>query len=281
MYITFITNEVLAACAIVRLGYASKAFFFAYDIAEKKMGIDASILKGPFAAKVARVGADEKDREHVASFGSDARITREANGAFHIVTRFAKWKVDAVAHANAKTNANTLTAIAHIPSGLVNVTEKGALIPASGTLTIPNRTYTLDGGLMGYDHTSGILARHTSWRWAFAMGKDVAGAPFALNLTQGFVGETECAMWSNGDLHALTEPRFFSGTSHDPWRVESTSGKLLVRERARHVEKDNLLVVRSRFIQCVGDLEGKLTTSSHAVNLKGVPCVVEDQDVLW
>jgi len=40
-------------------------------------------------------------------------------------------------------------------------------------------------GRCGVDYTAGVLARETSWRWAFATGQ-VGGAPFGFNLCEGF-----------------------------------------------------------------------------------------------
>ena len=47
-------------------------------------------------------------------------------------------------------------------------------------------------GFGAYDYTSGILQRRTAWRWAFAMGRDTSGAPIAMNLVEGFMGEPAC-----------------------------------------------------------------------------------------
>jgi len=43
----------------------------------------------------------------------------------------------------------------------------------------------------------------------------------------------------------------------------------------------NLGVVRSRFLQPVGEFRGTLALAGQTVSLDGLPGVVENQDVLW
>jgi hypothetical protein len=145
---------------------------------------------------------------------------------------------------------------------------------------------SLDGGLAGYDFTSGMLARHTWWRWGFALGRLAGGVPFALNLVEGFVGEAECAAWIGGELVGLGEGRFTFDRAHpaEPWSVRTADGiaDLTFRPGAVHEERRDLLLVGSRFVQPCGAWSGTLALPGRpAVTIDRALGVTEDQDVTW
>jgi hypothetical protein len=177
-------------------------------------------------------------------------------------------------------------AVAEVAPGRFDATEKRALLAASGTLSAGGRTISLDGGIGGYDFTSGLLARRTRWRWGFALGRTARGEPFGLNLVEGFVGEAECAAWIGSELLPLGEGRFaFDGERPaDSWRVRTADGAadLVMRPGAVHEEKRDLLLVRSRFVQPCGDWSGTLAPSNREpVRIGRALGVTEDQDVTW
>ena len=273
VYTALITEELVAAFAIVHLGYASKRFYY---VLERRGGTvigEGSDLGGPLGCRVHAVGSESPTL--VARFGSSTIERSDTRMSINASLR------GFTLHAEAQAALPEMTAIARVPDGLVAVTEKGVLMPLSGSLAVGGRTFDLAGGHLGYDHTSGLMARHTSWRWAFAMGKDAAGAPFALNVVSGFVGELECTAWTDGEPHALAEPVIEVGAPSTPWRIESADTKLDVDERARHEERVNLGIIRSRFIQATGTFRGHITADGHEIELAGVPGMIEDQDVLW
>jgi hypothetical protein len=281
LYVAVVTDEVFAAACIVRLGYASKAFWFAYDLAERRMLLSETTLGPPGLARVRPVGTRETG--DVATYTGLGNIERGGFGNGNgLEVDLARREFELSLRADGGPPA--ITAIADVPGGIVDVTEKGALIPASGTLFVSGRSYRLDGGLAGYDHTAGLLARHTTWRWSFAMGRDASGAPVAWNLTQGFVGARECIVWSGGEPHVAPEPSFTvgaGGASNEPWRLDADGLALSLSPGARHEEKDDLRLVRARFCQAVGTYSGKVRLSDRTLEVSGVVGVAEDQDVLW
>jgi hypothetical protein len=278
VYVALITDELVAAFAIVNLGYASKQFYYVLERGPSRVIAEGSTLAGPLRARVSPVGMD--GGATLATFGRRSSVERVGK---RLALSMKHGDLDVTAQAEASTDE--MTAIAEVPGGRVNVTEKAVLMAPVGTLRVGGRSFDLAGGALGYDHTSGLLARHTSWRWAFAMGKDSAGAPFALNLVSGFVGELECTAWTGGEPHALAEPRIEVGEpareGARPWRINGDGVDLLAEEHARHSEATNLLLVRSRFIQATGTLRGKVEVDGRAIELTGVPGMIEDQDVLW
>jgi hypothetical protein len=273
VYVALVTDQIVAAFAIVHLGYASKRFFYVLDRGAGKVLVEGSDLGGPLGCHVEPVGSAGPTR--LARFGSssiersgDRMTVSSSHGGFAL-------------HAQAEARLPEMTAVATVPGGVVNVTEKGVLMPLDGTLHAGERTFSLAGGLLGYDHTSGLLARHTSWRWAFGMGKDATGEPFAINLVSGFVGELECTAWSGGEPHAVSEPVIDVGDHGRPWGIRGKDLDLSADELARHEEKTNLGVIRSRFIQATGTFRGRVTLGERQVELGSVPGMIEDQDVLW
>ena len=177
-------------------------------------------------------------------------------------------------------------AVAEVAPGRFDATEKRALLSARGVLRVDGRTISLDGALAGYDFTSGMLARHTTWRWGFALGRLAGGAPFALNLVEGFVGEAECAAWVGRELIGLGEGRFAFDRAHpaEPWRVGTSDGAadLTMTPGAVHEERRDLVVVGSRFVQPCGAWSGTLTVPGRSpIVIDRALGVTEDQDVTW
>jgi hypothetical protein len=115
------------------------------------------------------------------------------------------------------------------------------------------------------------------------MGNETRGRPIAFNLTQGFVGEAECAAFFDGRVRPLDEPSitFDAGEPTAPWLLRSNDLDLTFRASAVHAQKTNLVLLRSRFLQPVGTFRGTIRIDGTEVDLDGVPGVVEDQDVLW
>jgi hypothetical protein len=284
LYVAIATDEVYVALAVVRMGYASNAFVYAYDGAARRMLARRSWLAPPFAASVGDTGGE----------GCHARFS--ARGASIVVERGRKEPYYGV-HVEARDLSLTASldaggappaigAVAEVAPGRFDATEKRALLAARGSLRTEGRTVSLDGALAGYDFTSGMLARHTTWRWGFAMGRMAGGMPFAVNLVQGFVGEAECAAWLGEELVGLGEGQFTfdRGQPSEPWRVGTADGvaDLTMTPGAVHEERRDLVVVGSRFVQPCGEWSGRLTLPGRSpLVIERALGVTEDQDVTW
>jgi hypothetical protein len=287
IYAAITAGDLFVGAAIVRLGYASNAFAFAYDRASGRLLADVSLLGPAFFAQV-----NGAPREGVsARFASPlprasiAWTRAPGEGAFKLAVRAGELVVDARLEVESAPPA--IGAVALLGGkGLVNATEKGALLAVTGEATIAGRRVSLDGGLGGYDYTHGYLARHTAWKWAFLLGRAESGERVACNLVQGFVGEPECALWIDGALYPLAEGRFTFDARRplDPWQVrtEDASVDLRFEPGGIHQEHKNLGVVSSRFIQPVGCFSGTIHVPGRApLVLARALGVVEDQDVRW
>jgi hypothetical protein len=107
-----------------------------------------------------------------------------------------------------------------------------------------------------------------------------------MNVTQGFVGEAECALFARGRVWPLGEPRIAyddgrAGGERGDWRLEGEGTSLVFAPKALHAQRTNLVVVRSRFLQPVGVFRGRLGTGPEAFDLEAIPGVTEAQDVVW
>jgi hypothetical protein len=286
VYLAVASDDVWAAAAVVRMGYASNAFAFVYDLRDKTMLADETALAPSIAARVA--DDPHADGEVAAFFFARTRLTMSRRGeTIAVEGRIGKIALDV--RLDEAVAPPAVSAIAPLASGsssleptLWDATEKRALARVTGSATCAGRRVSLDGARGGYDYTHGLMPRHTRWRWAFALG-EAGGAPFAFNVVQGFVGQPECAAFTKDGVHPLAEPRFVFDATEPlrPWRLEGDGIDLAFVPGAMHAQYTNLGVVRSRFVQPVGTFRGTVRVDGRDVRLEGVPGVVEDQDVLW
>ena len=280
VYAAVATEEMWFSLAIVRTGYAATAFAFAYDLQGNRMMLDRTVL-GP--AGVAHIADDFHQQGEVARFARGrTRLTVVRRGTtLDLHVKMGDLELDAAV--DERTGPPAITAIARLGEGLVNGTEKRALLDVRGRARVGQREVTLDAGTAGYDYTHGLLPRHTHWRWAFALGKTSAGEPFGFNVVQGFVGEAECAAFLGSEVVPIAEPRFEFDAAEPlkPWRLVGDGIDLAFRPGGVHAQHTNLVVVKSRFVQPVGTFRGTLRVAGRDVTVETLPGVVEDQDVLW
>jgi hypothetical protein len=280
VYAAVATDEMWFSLAIVRTGYAATAFAFAYDLQGNRMMLDRTVI-GP--AGVARVTDDFHEQGEVARFAmAKTRLSVTRRGTtLDLRARIGELELDAAV--DEQTGPPAITAIARLGDGLVNGTEKRALLAVRGLARVGQREVVLDAGTAGYDYTHGLLPRHTQWRWAFALGKAKSGEPFGFNVVQGFVGEAECAAFLGSEVVPIAEPRFELDVNEPmkPWRLVGDGIDLAFRPGGVHAQHTNLVVVKSRFVQPVGTFRGTMRVAGREVAIENLPGVVEDQDVLW
>lgn len=280
VYVAIAAPDVWLSVAIVRTGYAATAFVFVYDLQGKRMLVDRSAL-GP--AFVSKVSADLHAPGEIASFalgGARLALTRRGH-TLDLAVRFGDLEIDAMI--DEQSGPPAISAIADLGAGLVNGTEKRALLAVRGSARSGSREIGLDGGTAGYDYTHGLLPRHTKWRWAFGLGRDETGEPFGFNLVEGFVGQSECAAFTAKGVVPVAEPRFDFDLEAPlrPWKLTAPGIDLAFEPGGMHAERTNLVVVRSRFVQPVGTFTGTVRAGGRDVRIAGLPGVVEDQDVVW
>jgi hypothetical protein len=284
VYVTIASNDLLLGIAIVRLGYTSKCFGFAMDKPLGKIVSDHSSLAPPFSAFVgdsAEEGCEARFR-----FGSVRAHLGRPRGSSEYELQVQSPDLVVTARLATAGAPAPISAVTRLPGGGMSVTEKRALLPVEGEAVIRGKRRPLDGALAGLDYSQGNLARHTLWRWAFALGRARSGEKVGLNLVEGFVGAPECAAWVDGELYPLAEGRFvFDRARPDaPWQVRTEDGgtHLAFDVLGVHSERMNLGIVASRFIQAAGVFRGTIAIEGKGkLELEDVLGVTEDQDVLW
>lgn len=272
LYLAVATDDVWLSAAIVDLGYATNAFVFVAPRRGSERGLlfERTLLGPPGAARVTREVATFERRGVSLRLGGAAASLRLPG-------------LELAAAFDAAGAPPAIGAVVALEGGAITATEKRALLAATGTLALGDRRFTLDGGVAGYDFSTGFMPRRTRWRWAFALGRTAEGEPVAFNVVEGFVGEAECALFARGSVRPLVEPRFVFDPERPlaPWRIEGKGIDLTFTPRALYAQRTNLLLVRSRFVQPAGVFHGTIHAGGKDHRLEGVAGVVEDQDVLW
>lgn len=279
VYVAIATEELFSGLAVVDLGYVKSTFGFAYA-RDGGMLADKSAIGHPISGGV----ADGIDSGLCANFS--AGRTR-----VEIVRRGDALEIDAAffpdleirARVDAAVSHSPLSAIGPVPGGIIDATEKHALLPVTGDLVVRGQRRSLNGAFGGWDYTHGYLARHTRWRWAYLLGRATTGERIGMNLVEGFLGECECGVWVDDTLYPVGEGRFLFGEPLQPWMISSTDGAVDLRFEpgGMHSEKNDFKVVRSRFVQPVGAYSGTIRVDGRTLTLDRVLGVAEDQDVVW
>lgn len=177
---------------------------------------------------------------------------------------------------------------------MVSTTGKNAALPVRGTVCVRTdgvvHQFSLRNAVGGFDYTSGMLPRRTQWRWSFLTGFLPDGRTIGMNVTSqftGLVGESrENSLWLEGRLHALDPDATINFDADDPskpWLVRTDDGAVDLRfvPIGVHRESLNLGVIRSNFLQPVGEFSGTIRLGEEVLTIDGLPGVVENQDTLW
>jgi hypothetical protein len=275
------SEEVLAAVAIVEAGFFAGGFAWGLDRRTGAVLFEASAAGLP--GLTARVASCARGGARLTGRGLGAELAPDGP-ALALRARGHDFSLEAVlAPAGAPA---PFTLVAPVPGGGVRATTKSAGLAARGRLTAAGRSFSLDGGAGGFDFTSGVLARETSWRWAFATGR-AAGAPFGFNLCEGFGLAADDPGENAGFLGApyrLPPAVFQVGGPRSPWRITGAGGalELSFQPQGAHAEARDLGLVSTRFVQVAGTFEGRVPGPDGApLRVAALPGVVEDHWARW
>ncbi len=298
IYVQAVTDELVIALAIVHLGYGSNSFLTVLDRREKRAlrdegwlglpGTKCEVNDRPGDGLDARFRSPGVQVEIARTPGTDrVQVRAKLTPLLPIGGEALKLELELDAHSSPP-GLSVVSPV--VGDGLVNATVKRAAMATKGTLSIANRSWSLDGGVGGTDYTQGLLSRQTAWRWAFGNGRLEDGTAFGFNLVEGF-NETnphcnENAVWIGDAVYPLPRARFRFDKA-DPggkaWELETADGSAMLRFEPHHVHREerNLKLVRSRFLQPLGTFSGTLKVAGRTVPVRDVGGVTEDQDVLW
>ncbi|CAN5405434.1 hypothetical protein BH09MYX1_BH09MYX1_50120 [soil metagenome] len=285
VYVIVVREPYVVTFATVHLGYLANAFIHVYDTRSRKFVVERTVVRTPLALRF----GDLADHRYARFISKPLAITVRRPSSSVTEPMLASVKtLDFTLDASLDPHAvpPSITAVARIPGGVVNVTEKRGPFALTGTMRVGTETIDLAGGIAGYDTTECLLARDTRWRWAFALGKDASsGEPFALNLVEGFVGEAECAAFAFGKTHPLAEGRIVYERDRPmgPWKITNADGAVDLRFEpgAALTEKRDFGVVSARLLQPTGKYFGTVRLPERAIEIDGAYGVAEDQALKW
>lgn len=272
-YASFVGPQVVGAVAIADVGYATTAFAYVFDRPTRRVLADVSLTAGPGSGHVAdhvRVGASSMFERGAAGCSID-----HVPGGWDVAVRSRELNVE-LRLTEGRTTA-TICAVARVSGGgLANCSHKTHGLEGTGIARIGATDVGLDGSLGALDHTSGLLARDTAWRWASGTSRDLA-----VNLVEGFQEPLENAFWCNGTITPLPPVVFIreSGDPLTPWRVSSRDGSVDIRFEAEGIRSHdkNLVIATSRWIQPIGTWTGTVA----GVDVGALTGVLEDHVARW
>ena len=265
--------DLVAAVAVVDLGWVANAFGYLFDRTRGRLVADASVMGPP---RVAAHVADQpaaRSRTRFRTPGAHIDLARAETGRWHLSARLGPLVIDALLEESA---APTLCAVAEVPGGVADCTHKTPCLSVTGVARVGDHTSDLRGHWAAIDHTSGLLARDTAWRWASATGADTA-----FNLTEGFTAPAENALWQRGRIEPIGPVRFvFDPEAPEaPWRITDDAGAVDLEFRPEGVRREdtNLGLARSRYVQPVGSFSGRIGS----VEVSELAGVTEDHTARW
>ncbi len=127
------------------------------------------------------------------------------------------------------------------------------------------------------DDSAGYHARRTAWRWSAGVGTAGDGRPVAWNLVTGVHDDpraSERTVWLDGEPREVGPAHFADDLSE----VAAEGGLLRFAAEATRERHDDLLLVRSDYVQPFGTFTGSLP---HAGELAAGYGVMERHTVLW
>ncbi|MHB8594027.1 MAG: DUF2804 family protein, partial [Acidimicrobiales bacterium] len=191
-YVSIAGPEVILAVAVVDVGWARNAFAYLFDRRRRRLVADRSVIGPPRHAASVSMAPGPEAKTGFRSRRLFVKLDREDDGIWRLEARSPELTVDATLKETPA--GTTVCAIAAVPGGVVDCTHKTPALRVHGVAGVPGASYPLEGCHGLIDHTSGLLARDTRWRWASATDGRVA-----LNLTEGFTAPAENVVWVDGE----------------------------------------------------------------------------------
>jgi hypothetical protein len=156
-------------------------------------------------------------------------------------------------------------------------TRKQAGVAARGSVALRGARHEIDG-LAVIDDTAGYHDRITRWRWSAGVGADARGNAIAWNLVEGIndpATGSERTIWTCGRPAEVGPVTFAEDLSSIEF---SDGGRLRFTPTATRSRRENLLVVRSDYLQPFGEFAGTLPGG---VELLGGHGVMERHEAHW
>ncbi|HLX89478.1 MAG TPA: DUF2804 domain-containing protein [Acidimicrobiales bacterium] len=273
-YVSVAGPEVVLAVAVVHVGWAGSAFAYLFDRTTRRLLADLEVVAPQARARV----SPSPDAPASTTFRSrrlHVRLVATQRGRWRLEARSPGLTIDATLD---ETDAGpTMCALAPVAGGVADCTHKTPALRVEGVAGAMGAVFDLSSCHAALDHTDGLLARSTRWRWASATDSRIA-----LNFTEDFTAPHENACWVDGRITALGPVRFEFDPARpeSPWRIRSTSGDEVDLEflpEGRRERHTSLLVASSRYVQPIGTFQGSVA----GAEVRGLVGVTEDHAARW
>ena len=267
-------EEVAVGAAVVDLGFASTAFAWCL-VDGQLLTWEARGLPGVSARLGHHAATPSRFR------GRGASVTIGPDGGLDLDVPVSGGRLVAQVEVTPDCPAVCVTPT---PAGGWNTTQKVAGERARLRVRAPGTQVAVTGGTWR-DWTLGAQDRDTTWRWAAAAGTAADGRRVGLNASTGMngAGPGEDVVWWDGRPHRLDVDTLGPVGSRlaGDWRVAGPGWSLEVDSAGARSADENLLVVRSRYVQPVGTFTGTLPDPhGHPVAVRLVG-VTEDHVARW
>jgi hypothetical protein len=148
-------------------------------------------------------------------------------------------------------------------------TRKQGGVRVHGQVRVAGETIELDArGCV--DQSAGYHARVTDWEWSAGVGRSADGRDLAWNLVTGVHDapqDSERTLWVDGEPRELEPVKFAADLGAVSF---AGGGELTFEEEACRRRRDDLLVVRSDYIQPFGAFSGTLPGGIELAEGRGV-----------
>lgn len=281
LYAGLASSDCYIGMAIVDVGWATTAFAYLFDRASRTVAAEVSGMGLPGLSAVVGTVPGAGAEAVFQAPGRRLHIVRPPGSTVYQVTIRSR-RLQVTAELDAAAAPPVLAAVVPVAGGLANCTHKSGALTVRGRAEAAGRIYDLAGATGSLDHTVGLLARRTDWRWASAHGPGLG-----FNLQAGFNGDAENALWLDGRLIRLgaAEFAFDAADPLAPWQIRTVDGLLDLTfqpEGLRREDKD-LGVAVSRYVQPIGTFSGWVRPDRQAAPFKvdRLLGVTEDHQARW
>ncbi len=290
-YIGIINEEIISGTALVHLGFAANAFSFVYDRKNQRM-IEKGFVIPPASLRFERDAdngqcqfSNSKDSitmQHAISQGKRLLDIQVGKGsAKHIMAKLEISEAE---------NSLPLQLFTPMQNGKKAFTQKISGLPVSGYIETAQKRFEISASnsFAIFDWTNGFHNRITEWNWASAGGYDNQQKRIGFNFsrkvyTKGF---RENVIWFEGKPELQSDIMFDYDASAPlkPWHIFSTDKKvdLIFTPEAKRQANENLILIKSNFIQACGSFSGTLCKhNAERITVENLGGVVEEHFAKW
>lgn len=289
-YVGIVHPDIVFGCAVIHLGYLNSAFMFAFD-RKTRQKVEKNFIFPP----VGQVRFDrnpETGRYCYRSLSGCIDIHNRAQSQEMKVLSWARLKngsFKADFNISWENGAEPVHFLMPMQKSNTAFTTKAAGLPVEGCIRFNDTTHEIrpDTAFAVFDWTNGFYPRHTFWNWACGAGRDEAGNIIGFNFSRGVYeyGQLENTVWVNGRPYFTgpVEFEYDKAVSTACWKIKNPENQIELTfepEGARSAD-DNLVIIKSRFIQAIGAFNGRISIDGTTRHLKSVAGVTEEHFAKW